>query len=774
MARLIGSLLFVWIMVLNAYGQNDQQRHHFEIGEKQFLLDGKNLQIISGEMHYARIPRPYWRDRLKKAKAMGLNAICTYMFWNAHEPKPGQFDFSDNLDIREFCRIAQEEGLWVIIRPGPYTCAEWDLGGLPAWLLKKRGVVLRSSDPNYMPPTLKFLKRAVQEFKPNLITHGGNVLMVQVENEYGVYADDKIYITAIKNTLLEAGVDVPLFHCDWAGKNYYDKAHIDGVMPSINFGGDAQKNFEIFEQYAPNAPRFNSEFWTGWFDYWGGKHEVHSVEEKLADFKWMVDNGVSVNLYMFHGGTSNGFFPGANGSNTYFTPYITSYDYDALLDESGEPTEKYFAFQKVILEKYPDLQLPSLPSPLKKISIPEISLKPYASLMANLPNGKFFNEPKTMEELDQMSGLILYSHTFEGARKGNLEIKRVMDRAMVYVDGELLGTLDRRLNQSKLPLNVGPGEHELEILVEHQARVNFGKAIDHERKGITEGVFINGEALKGWTHFSLPLDNTKGLKAAEIQEGYPAFYRSTFEISELGDTYLDTRNLDKGLLWINGKLIGRYWFIGPQQTLFVSGCWLKQGKNDLQVLEMGKPKGLTVTGLTQQVWETKVDSSLMVSKAGEKLMLDTKAAAYEGVLNDKEGWQVLELDKSLTGRYVLFETVSAYDGSPFASLAELRFLDEKGNEIPREEYTIRYADSEEFGEENGLATLLIDNQPTTFWHSQWSKDKPNHPHQIEIDLAARRTITAIRYLPRMKNTNGRIKDFRLYIADAPFAKNPAP
>lgn len=767
--KFICSLLFIWGVLSCCFGQ--QEQHRFEIGDKQFLLDGKNLQIISGEMHYARIPRPYWRDRLKKAKAMGLNAICTYMFWNAHEPRPGQFNFSDNLDIGEFCRIAQEEGLWVIIRPGPYTCAEWDLGGLPAWLLKTPGVVLRSSDPNYMPQTLRFLKRAVQEFKSNLITQGGNVLMVQVENEYGVYAEDKTYVTAIRDVLLEAGVDVPLFHCDWAGKNYYDKAHIDNVMPSINFGGDAQKNFEIFEKYAPNAPKFNSEFWTGWFDYWGGKHEVHSVEEKLADFRWMVDKGISVNLYMFHGGTSNGFFPGANGSNTYFTPYTTSYDYDALLDESGEPTEKYFAFQKVILNKYPNLQIPPLPAPLKKIAIPEISLKPYTSLMANLPEGKYFDDLKTMEELDQMAGLILYRHDFEGALKGDLEIKRVMDRATVYVDGKLMGVLDRRLNQSKLPVDLKDGKHVLEVLVEHQARVNFGGAIDHERKGITEGVFLNGRALKGWVHFSLPLDEVGDFKLAPLREAYPSFYRASFDLPEVGDTYLDTRGLDKGLLWINGKLIGRYWFIGPQQTLFVPGCWLREGKNDLQILEMGKPKRLTVRGLTHQVWETKVDSSLMVSKAGKKLKINLKAASYSGRMRDQEGWQEISLDRNLQGRYVLLETATAYEDSPFACLAELRFLDEKGKEIPREDYTVIYADSEEFGAENGLATLLIDNQPTTFWHTQWSESKPQHPHQIEIDLTSKRCISGIRYLPRMKNNNGRIKDFRLYIGDRSFTQD---
>lgn len=756
----------LFVSTLSVYAQ--QARHTFTIGKQQFLLDGKDFQIISGEMHYARVPRPYWRDRLKKAKAMGLNAICTYMFWNAHEPKQGQYDFSDNLDVSEFCKIAAEEGLWVIIRPGPYTCAEWDLGGLPPWLLKKKGVVLRSSDPNYMPQTLTFLKRAVQEFKPNLISKGGNVLMVQVENEYGVYADDKVYINAIKHALLDAGVDVPLFHCDWAGKNYYDKAHIDGVMPSINFGGDAQKNFAIFEKYAPDAPKFNSEFWTGWFDYWGGKHEVHAVNEKLADFKWMIDNGVSVNLYMFHGGTSNGFYPGANGSSTYFTPYITSYDYDALLNENGEPTDKYFAFRKVILDKYPDLKLPDLPEPLKKIEIPEIKLTPYASIKDNLPKPRYFETPQTMEALDQNAGFILYTHDFQGTLKGDLIIKRVMDRATVYIDGKQLGVLDRRLNQHKLSVEIAEGIHHLEILVEHQARVNFGNAIDHERKGITEGVYINDQELKGWNHYSLPVDNIQQFKASKQQKGYPHLYKGAFSLQEVGDTYLDMRNLEKGLLWINDRLIGRYWFIGPQQTLYVPGCWLKEGNNKVDILEIGNPKKLAITGRTSQIWETRIDSSLMHSRAGEKLVLHDEKVAYSGTLENIDGWQEVQFSTLIQGRFLLFESTAAYEDSPFTVIAELRFIDENGKEIPREDYTITFADSEEFQEENGLANLLIDNQPTTFWHTQWSKNEPGQPHHIVLDLAKPKKISGLRYLPRMKNSYGRVKEFNLYISNQPF------
>ncbi|RZL24333.1 MAG: beta-galactosidase, partial [Pedobacter sp.] len=470
--------------------------------------------------------------------------------------------------------------------------------------------------------TLAFLKRAVQAIKSSQITKGGNVLMVQVENEYGVYKADKTYLTAIKNTLLEAGVDVPLFHCDWAGKNYYDKGHVEGVLPTINFGSKAQKSFETFAQYVPEGPRFNSEFWTGWFDYWGGKHEVHSVQEKLADFKWMIDNGISVNLYMFHGGTTNGFFPGANGSNTYYTPYTTSYDYDAPLNEDGEPNDKFYAFRDVILNKYPNLKLPELPKPTQKIVIPAFKLTHFASLVQNLPKAKVFDTPQNIEALDQAYGLILYAHDFNGELKGELKINRVMDRAMVYLDGKKIGVLDRRLNQSTLQVNYPAGKHRLEILVEPLGRVNFGTAIDTERKGITEGVYLNGEALKGWQHYQFPLDDIAKVKSSSATAGYPEFLKGSFTVNEIGDTYLDTRSLDHGLLWLNGKLIGRYWSIGPQQTLYIPGVWLKKGENQIMVLELGNPKSNTLTGRKDQVWSTQIDSTLLHSKIGQTAVLN--------------------------------------------------------------------------------------------------------------------------------------------------------
>lgn len=763
------NILLVLFCLMMSGISAQQVKHSFTIGKKEFLLDGKPFQIISGEMHYARVPRPYWRDRLKKARAMGLNTICTYMFWNAHEPTPGKYDFTGNLDVAEFCREAAEEGLWVIVRPGPYACAEWDLGGIPAWMLKNKSVVLRTSDPNYMPQTLAYLRQACHQLKSSIITNGGNVLMMQVENEYGVYAGDKVYLNAIKNTLLQSGMDIPLFHCDWAGKNYYDQGHVDGVLPAINFGGNAAKNFSIFEKYAPDVPKFNSEFWTGWFDYWGGKHEIHSVSEKIEDFRWMINNGVSVNLYMFHGGTSNGFFPGANGSNSYFTPYITSYDYDALLNENGVPTDKYFAFREVILQKYPDLKLPELPAPTKKIAVSEFKLVPYASLKANLPRPQYFERTQPMEMLGQNFGMILYAHDFNGELKGSLEIRKVMDRATVYVDGKKLGVLDRRLNESEMKVNVAPGKHRLEILVEHQARVNFGSAIDHERKGISEGVFINGKELHGWQHYSLPLTNVDSFKSSPTVKGYPHLYKGSFSLKETGDTYFDTRHLEKGLLWLNGRLIGRYWFIGPQQTLYIPGCWLKKGVNEVKVLEIGAPVHPVISGITHQIWETKIDSSLLHQKPGDKLLLPPASKVFTGSLANSEEWQTVKFDRAVNGRYICLESASSYGDAPFTTVAELRITDAHGQEIPREQCSVLFADSEELSEINGLAGLLMDNQPTTFWATAFGSASPApQPHQVVIDLGKNADISGFRYLSRMKEEKGRIRDFNFYVSDHPF------
>lgn len=745
-----------------------QQKHTFATKKNDFLLDGKPFQIISGEMHYARVPRPYWRDRLKKAKAMGLNTICTYMFWNAHEPVKGTYDFKDNLDIAAFCRVAAEEGLWVIVRPGPYTCAEWDLGGLPSWLLKNKNIVLRSSDADYMGNALTFLNRAIKSFKKEQITEGGNVLMVQVENEYGEYGSDKSYLNAVKSTLLKAGVDVPLFNCDWPGKNYYDKGYVEGVIPTLNFGGQAQKSFETFAKYVPEGPRFNSEFWTGWFDYWGGKHEVHDVSEKLEDFRWMINNDISVNLYMFHGGTSNGFFPGANGSNTYFTPYTTSYDYDAPLNEAGEPNEKFFAFRDVILKKYPDLKLPELPEPAKKIVIPDFKLTPFASLVENLPSPKTFDNPQNIEALDQSYGLIMYAHDFEGAMKGELKIKRVMDRATIYLDGQKIGVLDRRLSQSVLQVNAPAGKHRLEILVEPLGRVNFGSAIDHERKGITESVSINGELIKGWQHYQFPLTSIDKIKASPSKAGYPEFLKGSFTLNEIGDTYFDTRGLDHGLLWLNGKLIGRFWGIGPQQTLYIPGCWLKKGENKIVVLELGTPKTGLLKGIKDQIWSTELDSTLLHSNPNQQLKLSANNLVKSGELSDKEGWQTITFDEPATGRYICFESTSSYEQSKVASIAELRIVDANDQEVPREECTIIYADSEEFEKENGLATLLMDNQPTTSWQTQWSAKKVGHPHQVVIDMGKSVKVNGLRYLPGAQKTKAKVKNFNFYVSPEKF------
>lgn len=413
--------------------------------------------------------------------------------------------------------------------------------------------------------------------------------------------------------------------------------------------------------------------------------------------------------------------------------------------------------------------MPPLPEPLPKITIPEFELKPVASLVANLPKPQVFEKPQTMESLGQNSGYILYSSQIEGRLQGNLTIKRVMDRATIYIDKKKVGLLDRRLNQFSIPINVKEeGKHTLEILVEHQARVNFGNAIDHERKGITEGVWLNGKEILGWSHYSLPLDNIDGFKSSSRQAGYPHLYRATFKLDQVGDTYLDTRKVGKGLLWVNGRHIGRYWFIGPQQTIFVPGCWLKKGENEIKVLEMEDFPTLKLKGIKNHIWETKIDSTLLHSKPGNKLQLVAKNKVLTGTLNNTEGWQEVNFEKTHQGRYICLESLSAYGDVPFTTIAELRIKNSEGKEIPREEYSIFFADSEELGEGNGLATLMVDNQPTTFWQTAWSRNAKAQPHQVVIDLGKEQVISGFKYLPRMRESKGRVKDFNFYISKQPF------
>ncbi len=573
--------------------------HHIAIEGDHFALDGKPLQIISGELHYERIPREYWRDRLKKARSMGLNTISTYVFWNVHEPRPGVYDFSGSRDVATFARIAQEEGLYVILRPGPYACAEWDLGGLPAWLLADPNIVLRSSDEKFLGPAERWLQRLGRELGPLQITHGGPILAVQVENEYGSFGKDKEYMKRILAAIKDAGLgDVLLYTAD--GGDELPAGTLPDVHAVVNSGpGEAKKEFAKLEKFRPGRPLMSGEYWNGWFDHWGDKHHVTNAAQQAQELDWILSQGYSINLYMFHGGTSFGFMNGANWEKAY-KPDVTSYDYDSPVSESGALTKKYFAFRDLIAKHRPGVILPDPPVPLPVIDIPEVQLEESAPLWANLPNPVSVGRPQPMEILGQLYGYILYRTKIKERVAGELQIRELRSYARIYVNGKPAGTLDRRLKQDRLRIEAG-ADSTLDILVEGTGRINFTTELRSERQGINGPVTLAGHELTGWQVFPLPMDDLSQLQFTKNAPQGPAFYRGQFDLRDSGDTFLDTRGWGKGAVWINGHALGRFWNLGPQQTLYVPAPWLRKGGNEVIIFTQDAPKSRRIRGLRTPV-----------------------------------------------------------------------------------------------------------------------------------------------------------------------------
>ena len=568
----------------------------FVAANGKFLLNGKPFRIISGEMHYARIPRAYWRARLRMAKAMGLNAVTTYVFWNAHEPKPGVFDFSGDLDVAEFIREAQEEGLYVILRPGPYSCAEWEFGGFPSWLLKDPKLVVRSRDPQFLAAARAWLLRLGQEVAPLQIGNGGPILLVQVENEYGSYGDDHAYMQAIRQDLVDAGfTSAQLYTAD--GPEEVPRGSLPDLPVGINFGpGDAQEGFATLKKLRPNGPFFNSEYWDGWFDHWGAPHAHTDAHQQAADLDWMLKQGYSVSIYMFHGGTSFGWMNGANSDGKNYEPDVTSYDYDAALSEDGYPTPKYFLFRDVIARDT-GTNPPPVPTPPAVTALPAVTLDRSTSFWDPLPLPRRSRNPLTMEQLDQAYGYVLYRTTVSGPVSGDLAIGAVHDYAQVYLDGKLAGTIDRRLNQTSLPLHIGSVHSRLDVLVENTGRVNFGPALPGERVGLLNGVTLAGRPLTGWDNYSLRMLNPGALRFTDQPCSGPCIYSATFDIGTPADTFLDTSSLGKGEVWINGRPLGRFWNIGPQKALYLPAPWLHAGANEVVVFDLNGAPNRQLRGL---------------------------------------------------------------------------------------------------------------------------------------------------------------------------------
>ena len=596
----IGAVVAGMVIGLVGVAGAQAPAHTFAVEKDHYVLDGKPFQVISGELHYARIPREYWRARLKMARAMGLNTIATYVFWNVHEPEPGHYDFSGNNDLAAFVKIAQEEGLYVLLRAGPYSCAEWEFGGFPAWLLKdpRMSTALRTNDDAFMVQAERWMKRLAQEMKPQLAKNGGPIIAVQVENEYGNFGGDQKYMQHMLAIFKATPFNDALLYTVDPSKALA-RGSIEGIPAGVNFGtGRAEPGLAALAALRPGQPLFATEYWPGWFDLWGHPHETRPLAPQLEDLNYILGHGASLNIYMFHGGTSFGQMAGASQSTGSYRGNVTSYDYDAPLDEAGHPTAKFFAYRDTIL-KYTHEKAPPVPDVAPVVAIPEFTLGNAIPLRRNMYSFTASEQPLTMEQTDQSYGYINYTKQLPAAMHGAvLKLIGMQDFAAVYLDGNRVGTLDRHYHQDTLVLTADKPAR-LDVLVENTGRLNSTKWMRQERKGMT-GATLDGAPLTGWQiyHQSMAKPQINPPKPDHpemyLTETAPRHLFGSFELQKTGDAFLDVSSLGKGLIWINGHALGRFWNIGPQSTMYLPAPWLKQGHNDVTVFEL-LPTGKTET-----------------------------------------------------------------------------------------------------------------------------------------------------------------------------------
>jgi beta-galactosidase len=599
----------IFLGSISSFSQETKQNQSFAIGEESFLLNGNPFVVRCGEMHFARIPKEYWQHRLQMAKAMGLNTVCEYLFWNLHEPQPGQFNWEGIADAAEFCRLAQKEGLYVILRPGPYSCAEWEFGGFPWWLLKDNDLKLRTQDAYYLEQCRIYLHEVGRMLAPLQISNGGPIIMVQVENEYGSYGNDKEYIGKLRDYLVEGGFNVPLFTCD--GPSQLKNDVRNDIFCVVNFGDNPEENFKALREIRPKGPLMCGEYYPGWFDSWGSEHHTGEVKTVTEEIKYMLDHKASFSIYMAHGGTTFGQWSGANSPP--FSPQTSSYDYDAPISEAGWVTPKYTALRKLFSGYLqPGEILPDIPKQNPVITIPEFELKESASVFANLPQFIEDKYPRNMEAYDQGYGCILYRTKMPETRSLTLILPGLHDYALVFLNGKKFAILNRMNNDTSCYIPSSVKGDVLDILVEAMGRINYGRDL-HDRKGINGIVrlrdgFNNTTELTNWQVYPIRLGNDEapaGLKFEAISTTMPAFYRGSFTLKKTGDTFLDMSSWGKGLVWVNGHCLGRYWNIGPTETMYLPGPWLKAGINEVIVLDYLGPKKNTLQGLEAPILDYK-------------------------------------------------------------------------------------------------------------------------------------------------------------------------
>jgi len=567
----------------------------FAIGPTDFELDGQPHRILAGALHYFRVHPDLWADRIRKARLMGLNAIETYVAWNAHEAHRGEWRADDGLDLGRFLDLVAAEGLHAIVRPGPYICAEWDNGGLPAWLFRDPEVGVRRSEPHYLTAVTEYLRHVYEIVAPRQVDAGGPVILVQIENEYGAYGDDKDYLAELVRVTRDAGITVPLTTIDQPTPQMLADGSLPGLHLTGSFGSRVPERLETLREFQPTGPLMCMEFWCGWFDDWGSHHHVTDAAASAAELDALLAAGGSVNVYMFHGGTNFGLTNGANDKGRY-APITTSYDYDAPLDESGYPTEKFWAFREVIAKYAPVPDevpgaRPDAPALVASLEVGPTLLAVAAA--GDLGDASEHDRVPTFDELGHDRGVAVFTTRLDRGGRATLTIgEEVRDRAWVLVDGVPVGVLARDAHERAVVLPDARGE--LAIVVEDQGRVDYGTRIG-EHKGLIGGVLLDGVELTGWAARPIVLDRVPALTfgpggmagadgRADAAAG-PYLARGAFELDEPADLYLDTLDWGKGLVWVNGFLLGRYWRRGPQRTLIVPSPVTRAGRNEVVVLE---------------------------------------------------------------------------------------------------------------------------------------------------------------------------------------------
>lgn len=754
-------------------------KNSFTTGNKTFLLNGKPFVVKAAEIHYPRIPRPYWEHRIKMCKALGMNTICIYIFWNIHEQEEGKFDFTGQNDVAEFCKLAKKNGMYVIVRPGPYVCAEWEMGGLPWWLLKKKDIRLREQDPYFMSCVDRFEQKVAEQLAPLTIQKGGPIIMVQVENEYGSYGEDKAYIAKIRDTLRKywdtSDAHTTLFQCDW--NSNFEKNGLDDLVWTMNFGTGAKidDQFKRLRELRPTTPLMCSEFWSGWFDKWGARHETRPAKDMVAGIDEMLSKGISFSLYMTHGGTSFGHWAGANSPG--FAPDVTSYDYDAPINEFGMPTEKYWLLRKT-LEKYSEKKLPNVPAKIADtISIPQMSLENISPIYMGIDSTVENRDPLTFEEMNFGYGSMIYNTLLPEITNESILHIDGHDFVQVFINGNYIGKVDRVKNERTLPLPAVSKGDRLTLLVEAMGRINFGRAIK-DFKGIIGDVKLTADIdgdevtwnLKDWCMNRVADDYQTALRAIKAPQGdmgrdkdTPSnigYYRTTFRLKRTGDTFLNMEMWGKGLVYINGHALGRFWKIGPQQTLYCPGCWLKKGDNEIIVLDIVGPQKPIVWGqTTPELDKLQLEKSLKHNDIGNKPDLNSATPIAQGETKTGNGWQTIPFTRPATGQYLAIECQNTHDGKPVA-IAELYLKDKTGKRISREQWSVKYANSENL-QGNHTGDKAFDLQESTYWQTE--KDA-TAPHLIVIDLGAKQDANALEYLPRMEQgAPGSIKNYKIYM-----------